>query len=376
MKRALPSMLLAGVFLLLVGGGCGGDSDSAPQWSPAATGSDLPFAPRTYAIHRAAAPIDVDGRLVEADWAAAPWTADFVDIRGPDAPTPRYRTRAKMLWDDEALYVAAQLEEPNVWGTLTQRDTVVYYDDDFEVFIDPTGTTHNYYEVEVNALETVWDLMLLSPYRDGGPAIDAWDVRGIKVAVHVDGTLNDPSDTDEGWTVEMRLPWSALEEAAPEGRPPQAGDQWRLNFSRVDWPLTVQNGRYKKDLDTTKAHPESNWVWSPQGVIDMHRPERWGIVQFVDAPAGTDTVNVQVPPTARIKWALRRLYYRQRQYHDSTGHYASSLSALDAADVKIQGRPFTPTLQTTQSMYEITALGARGTTVHIRSDGKTWTSTE
>jgi len=376
MRQAPPSILLAGVFLLLVGGGCGEDSDSAPQWSPAATGTDLPFAPRAYAIYRASAPIDVDGRLVEADWAAAPWTADFVDIRGPDAPAPRFQTRAKMLWDDEALYVAAQLEEPDVWGTLMQRDTVIFYDNDFEVFIDPTGTTHNYYELEVNALETAWDLMLLRPYRDGGAAIDAWNIRGLEVGVHVNGTLNDPSDTDEGWTVEIALPWETLEEAAPGGRPPQAGDTWRLNFSRVQWPTTVIDGRYRKDVDTTEAHPEDNWVWSPQGVIDMHRPERWGVVQFADAVAGADTVEVGIPPNARVKWALRRLYYQQRQYQDSTGRYASSLGALDAADITLDERTFSPGLQATQSMYEITAPGARGTTVHIRSDGKTWTSTK
>lgn len=363
-----------GALLLLFVGGCTENTGSAPEWSRAAAGADLPFAPRTYAVYRSAIPIDVDGRLFEPDWAAAPWTADFVDIRGPDATAPRFRTRAKMLWNEEALYVAARLEEPNVWATLTQRDTVVYYDDDFEVFIDPTATTHNYYELEVNALETAWDLMLLSPYRDGGPAIDAWDVRGLEVGVHVRGTLNDASDTDQGWTVEFALPWSVLEEAAPEGRPPRAGEQWRLNFSRVDWPLTVQDGAYEKDLDTTKAHPEHNWTWSPQGVIDMHRPERWGVVQFADAVAGTDTVSVDVPPDARVKWALRRLYYRQRQYREATGRYASSLSALDAAEIELDDRPFTPTLQTTQSTYEITAPGTDGTTVHIRSDGKTWTT--
>jgi hypothetical protein len=361
--------------LWLLGGGCTEPTSPVGQGADPA-GAELPFAPRTYAIYRTLGPVQVDGRLAEAGWQAAPWTAAFGDIRGPEAPPPRHRTRAKMLWDDTGLYVAARLQEPHVWGTLTQRDTVVYYDDDFEVFIDPNGTTHNYYEVEVNALETVWDLMLLTPYRDGGPAVDAWDMRDVQAAVYIDGTLNDPSDTDDGWTVEMWLPWTVLEEAAPEGRPPQDGEQWRLNFSRVDWPLTVENGRYRKDLDTTRAHPEDNWTWSPQGVIDMHRPERWGIVQFADAPAGTASVEVSVPETARIKWALRRLYYRQRQHRAETGRYAATLSALDAADISLDGQSVAPTLQATHTGYEITAPGPEGTTVHLRSDGKTWTTTD
>jgi len=368
-------MCLGVVLVLLLGGGC----TEAPESIPTDRATDpepLPFSPRTYAIHRTTASVEVDGRLNEADWTAAPWTADFMDIRGGDAPAPRHRTRAKMLWDDEALYVAARLEDPDVWGTLTQRDTVIYYDNDFEVFIDPTGSTHNYYELEVNALGTVWDLMLLKPYRDGGPALDAWDIRGLDVAVRVDGTLNDPSDTDEGWTVEMALPWNILEEAAPEGRPPRAGEQWRLNFSRVQWPTTVVDGRYQKDLDTGKAHPEDNWVWSPQGAIDMHRPERWGIVQFVGVAPRTDPVAVTVPRTDRIKWALRRLYYRQRAHRDEHGAYATTLNALNAEDISVQNQSFSPTLNITQTLYEITAPGPDGTTVHIRQDGRVWVTGE
>lgn len=370
----VPAWMI-GVFSLVVMVGC--TEGDGPSGSPSAPDAEaLPFNPRTYVIPRPSTSIEVDGRLDENSWAAAPWTADFVDIRGPDAPTPRFRTRAKMLWDDEALYIAARLEEPDVWARLTQRDTVVYYDNDFEVFIDPTGTTHNYYELEVNARETVWDLMLLKPYRDGGPALDAWDIRGLDVGVNVDGTLNDPSDADEGWTVEMALPWDVLEEAAPEGRPPRAGEQWRLNFSRVQWPTTIVDGRYQKDIDTSKAHPEDNWVWSPQGAIDMHRPERWGVVQFSDAEAGAGLDSVDATPTRTVAWALRRLYYRQRTHRDENGQYAATLSALDAHEIALDDRAFTPTLRTTQTMYEIAAPGGNGTTVHIRQDGKVWTTGE
>lgn len=350
--------------------GCIGSPDGDASVRP----DRRPFNPRSHPVYRTSAPVEVNGRLDESEWAAAPWTADFVDIRGEDGPTPRLRTRAKLLWDDEALYVAARLEDPNVWGTLTQRDTALFHNNNFEVFIDPDGDTHNYYELEVNALETIWDLLLLKPYRDGGPAVDAWDIRGLEVGVEVQGTLNDPSDTDEGWTVEIALPWRVLEEAAPEGRPPRAGEQWRLNFSRVQWPTTVVDGSYRKDIDTTKAHPEDNWVWSPQGTINMHRPERWGIVQFADVVAGTDTITIAKLPNQEVKWALRRLYYRQRTYRDEHGSYASTLSALDAGNVSLEDWEFEPTLQTSQSMYEITAPGVNGTTIHIRHDGKVWTT--
>jgi len=114
-RRYFLFVFLAGL-VLLVGGG----RRTRPPYNsgPLRSRGGLPFAPRTYAICRASAPVTIDGRLTEADWEAAPWTTDFVDIRGPDAPTPRHRTRAKMLWDEEGLYVAARLKEAVFTPTL------------------------------------------------------------------------------------------------------------------------------------------------------------------------------------------------------------------------------------------------------------------
>jgi hypothetical protein len=64
-----------------------------------------------------------------------------VDIQGVDDLRPRFRTRVKMLWDDDYFYVAAELEEPDIWGTLKERDSVIFHDNDFELFIDPDGDT-------------------------------------------------------------------------------------------------------------------------------------------------------------------------------------------------------------------------------------------
>ena len=237
---------------------------------------------RSYVCHWSPNPITVDGLLDEPAWASAPWSENFVDIVGDTVPAPPLRSRFKLLWDSTHLYVAAELEEPHVWATLTARDAVVYRDNDFEVFIDPDGDGLNYYEIEINALGTVWDLLLVRPYRRGGPAITAWDIRGLQSAVHVDGTVNAPSDIARGWTVEMALPWAVLVEAARGRRLPEDGTEWRMNFSRVQWDLDVVDGEYRKAVDgsTNRPRREHNWVWSPQGVVDMHLPERWGMVRF------------------------------------------------------------------------------------------------
>src|SRR5262245_62131639 len=98
----------------------------------------LAATPRGYICGRAG-DILIDGKLDDKSWASAPWTSDFEDIEGPAKPRPRFRTRAKMLWDDDHFYVAAELEEPHVWGTITNHDGVIFHDPDFEVFIDPDG---------------------------------------------------------------------------------------------------------------------------------------------------------------------------------------------------------------------------------------------
>jgi hypothetical protein len=236
--------------------------------------------PRQYECVRTTEPISVDGRLTDAAWKKAAWTDDFVDIEGAVKPKPRFRTRAKMLWDERYLYIAAELEEPDVWGTLTVHDSVIFQDNDFEVFLNPSGDSKNYFEFEMNSLNTGWDLFLPKPYRQQGKADNGWEIPGLKTAVRIQGTLNRPGDKDTGWTLEIAFPWTAFTQRSGFGRPKE-GDEWRVNFSRVEWRTAVRDGKYYDKL----PDKEDNWVWSPQGVVDMHRPETWGVVRFVRVSA-------------------------------------------------------------------------------------------
>ena len=229
---------------------------------------------------------EVDGDLSDAAWEKAAWTADFIDIRGKGHAKPRFRTRAKMLRTAEALFVAAELSEPHVWGTLREKNAVIYQDNDFEMFLDPDGDGLNYYEFEINALGTIWELTLDKPYNKGGTAELGTNLPGLKSAVKIQGTLGNPSDQDTGWTVEVAIPWKDL--ARYRGgavSSPQPGEVWRINFSRVQWKHAIEDGRYVRiPAHGTKIpwteHPEDNWVWSPQGEINMHAPEKWGRLVF------------------------------------------------------------------------------------------------
>jgi hypothetical protein len=258
----------------------------------------IDFAPHTYVCLQAA-DLRLDGKLDDASWQAATWSENFVDIEGPRGLVPSLRTRVKMLWDESYFYFGAELEEPQIWACLTERDAVIFHDNDFEIFLDPDGDTHNYYELEVNAMGTEWDLKLDKPYRDGvddSVAHNEWDIDGLITAICIDGTLNDASDVDKGWSLEIAIPWTCIE----EGRP-QVGEQWRVNFSRVQWDVDSEQ---VKIPDST----EHNWVWSPQGLIAMHYPEMWGFVQFEESASPFIWNHEQ-----DLLWALRQKYYTYRQ---------------------------------------------------------------
>lgn len=278
--------------------------------------------PKGYVCLRASESLAIDGKLDKPFWRHAAWTDDFVDIEGEGKPAPRHRTRTKMLWDDRFFYIGASLEEPHVWATLTEHDSVIFQDNDFEVFLDPDGDNHRYGEIEINPLGTVWDLLLIRPYRDGGPAINAWEIPGLLSAVHVEGTLNDPSDVDRGWSVELAIPWKVLAECAGRPAPPKDGERWRVNFSRVQWRHTIVDGRYGKVLGLK----EDNWVWSPQWAVDMHRPEHWGYVQF-STQTEDEPPFVPDPAWPLVAW-LHQVFHAQRAFRAEHGTWAHALGDL------------------------------------------------
>jgi hypothetical protein len=267
-----------------------------------------------------------------------------------------------MLWGSAFLYVAAELEEPHVWATLKQRDTIIYHDNDFEIFIDPDHDTHAYYEFEFNAFATEWDLLMLKPYRDGGPALFGWDVPGLEVAVNVEGTINDPSDTDKGWTIEVAIPLQALKENNRR-RLPAPGDQWRINFSRVEWRTIIENGRYRKEInpETGRFYPEDNWVWSPQGRINMHMPEMWGYLQFSGLRAGEGTEEFVPDPGFDEKWALRLVYYAEREFFDKHGRYTTDPVEAGLSPDDFPHSLGDPVINITRSTFECWFEGTKET---------------
>lgn len=183
--------------LLLVAAGAAGAAGSAPFCAF----EDALFPPHYVTYKAAPGSIKIDGKLDEQAWEEVSWTTPNRDICGPSPCThgpARYETRQKVRWDDEFLYIAAFLEEPQVWANNTEHDSVIFADNDYEVFINPDGSTHNYKEFEMNARAAWWDLALIAPYENGGyenssrkgAAACCWDdpqaraVRPVSLARH------------------------------------------------------------------------------------------------------------------------------------------------------------------------------------------------
>lgn len=334
------------------------------------------FNPPTYVCYKAPGPIKLDGKLSSAEWDAIPYTSDFADIEGSDKrPAPLLQTKLKMTYDDAGVYYGVWMEEPNVWANVTEHDAVIFQDNDFEIFINPTNDTHNYMEYEVNALGTIWDLFLTKPYRDGPTVLNDWEFNGMKTAVYVDGTLNNPKDTDKSWSVEVFIPWKSIYQVMPGKKMPEAGDQIRMNFSRVEWTTEVQDGKYVKvPIQGEDKVREYNWVWAPTGVINIHMPEYWGYVQLSDKVAGSGETPFVKNPDEEITWLLRSLYYRQNEYAATYANFASTLAELKPQEICPAEQAKLLTISSTPSQYEISIPSPDGRIWHIRQDGRVWNS--
>ncbi len=279
-----------------LGGSVGGVAHQAKEGASVTTeeraGVDRP---PEYTIYRSGEPLIIDGRLDKAAWQQAPRTRRFVHITTGEPGW--YNTQAAMLWDDEYLYAACFVEETDVFATEGRRHTPVYHHDpDVELFIDPDGDGHNYYEFQVNPINTINEVFW--PWPGSAQGEFGWDLLGIRSAVQVQGTLNCYEQKDQGWTVELALPFCAMERLCPDPQrtplPPRPGDTWRLNWTRVQktrhMPPILRGRRwYPTEPQAFAAHggliigesqQSTDWVWSVAPRYSAHVPETWGYVHF------------------------------------------------------------------------------------------------
>ena len=252
-----------------------------------------------YTAHKIQSGITVDGLLNEDQWQQAPRSISFRDlITGEER---RYDTRAAVLWDEDYLYVGYWIEEPYLQAALTERDAPIYQDNDVELFIAGEDA---YYEFEINAFGTIYEVFFiweesfaargfdqLDRFQRDQPGVRSfngvglkdhprgprigywnWDFPGLQSGVYLDGSINDDSDIDNGWTVELALPWKGMKDLVigrSRSFPPKDGDIWRMDFSR-----------FNQRKEPPPSNDSGGWAWSPHGVWDSHVPECFTIIYF------------------------------------------------------------------------------------------------
>ena len=213
-----------------------------------------------YVAHRTGGPMTIDGVLAETAWDKAEKAGPFV--RSLDGKPAGAATEARLLWDDEYLYVAFLCEDANVSGAFFKDDEKLYTSNVVEIFLNPSGDGSRYDEIEVAPTNALFDASFSGGPRQGMDL--SWSSHA-RHAVHVDGTLNDPRDVDRGWTVELAIPFASLT-GMPRPRP-QRGDRWKFNLYR---------------LRQGPGQPGEGQAWSPPMRGDFHALDRFATLRFED----------------------------------------------------------------------------------------------
>jgi hypothetical protein len=220
----------------------------------------LPFVPKPPIVcAHSTGPIVIDGELDEPAWRAAPVIDDF---RIPaNHLKPKSRTEARMLWDQDYLYVAFKTYDQDIWGLFTAPDAPTCNEDVLEIFFKTDPAQESYYNFEINALGTVYDAFQYRARAGMSHRWSRWNCDGLKVATKIQGTLNDYTDRDEYWQLEVAIPFAAL--PTLKGKAPQPGDRWRFHLARYDHSVYLKTGRELVScarLTRTNFHYYEDWL--------------------------------------------------------------------------------------------------------------------
>lgn len=216
-----------------------------------------------YEVKRAQGRIAVNGLLDDEAWRHASPAVEFV-FPWDNQTGAKQKTRAKLLWDSDYLYVGYECDDEDIVAVFGQRDDPTYRDDAVEIFIHPGPKYKVYWGFEMNSKAIMYDYVSVP----GVIHLTDSDVPGSMLATTIRGTLNQRGDKDQGWTLELAIPWRAFRDFAGTPLPPKKGDIWRANLNR--WDGVEPNRRL------------SQWSDSALNTPNPHNPERFGELVFVD----------------------------------------------------------------------------------------------
>jgi hypothetical protein len=227
--------------------------------------------PTEFECRWARGPITIDGKADEEAWKHAQVIDTFyLPWLGPKARVAKTATKARLLWDRDALYFFADMEDADLYADVKEHDGMTWENDVFELFFKPADDRPGYYEFQVNAAGTIMDMYI--PRRGSG-GYRRYKSDGdfhLEAKVKLRGTLNNWTDRDQGWSVEGRIPWKDFHRS---GGRPEAGARWKLNLCRYDYSVDFEG----PELSTcaplkSLARP------------DFHHFEDYATLRFVGPP--------------------------------------------------------------------------------------------
>jgi len=182
-----------------------------------------------YVAERVKGEIKIDGNITEEEWGKTPTIKKFYRAGDLDKKV-NSQTFVWIKYDDNYLYIAGKMEDKDIVAKASGTDGPCWNDDVFEVFIKPKFKLPHYYEIEVNAIGTVFDAFYPRTRIHFARSVE-W-TSGIKAKTKINGTLDNWKDVDEGWEVEMAIPFSAFSDTTS---PPKKGDVWYFAICRYDY---------------------------------------------------------------------------------------------------------------------------------------------
>jgi hypothetical protein len=209
--------------------------------------------------------ITIDGDFDKPIWRKAEPIKFFLPVTYDQ---PQSHTEAGLLWDDNYLYAGFKAYDKDIFAYNTERDSSTCNDDVLEFFFKTNPNEEPYYNFEINALNTVYDAFNLRRHAaGGGHRWKRWDCAGLKSAVKIKGTINDPSDEDEYWSLEIAIPFSSLNIGRKIGDHPVEGREWTFHLARYDYSVYLKTG---VELSSSAR----------LSIVDFHKYEDWGRLVF------------------------------------------------------------------------------------------------
>ncbi|HUP62973.1 MAG TPA: DUF5916 domain-containing protein [Thermoanaerobaculia bacterium] len=218
--------------------------------APIASAQDTKSRPSYQAVRASKAPI-IDGDLGDPAWESAPEITGFTQ-RDPDEGKPAtQQTRIKVVYDDDAIYFGAVMEDDSkVTPLLARRDTDLNNGDYIRISIDSQQDRLNGAAFVINASNVQMDMILYNDIYDDISWDAVWD-SAVKIG-------------EKGWVAEVRIPYSQLR------FPDKPVHAWGVNISR--WQARLRES--SRLVHTPKS--ESGFVsrFADLNGIEGIRPKR------------------------------------------------------------------------------------------------------